>query len=219
MARRMVRKTTRRPRRSYRRKTTVPKAMVRSNTCFFKKRFVWGSFGATAAVGWQNLPMQFNFDQLPDASVIRDMFDSYRILGIKCLFTPYWDSLDAQQGAGPTYFVLPRVYTGIDYNGIPVGGLLTESLALERSNARQVRKPAEPFSIYIKNPTCEAIGQTALGSASGLMKSRQWIDTQNGNIAHHGAWIGMVVPTTASAAAGWYYHITVTYYLQVKHAQ
>lgn len=207
-------------RRTYRKRATarVPRTMVRNNHVFIKRMFTGPTIGRTPALGWGATPLQFALNQLPSYSELQAVFDAYKIHAVKVTFTPYWDSNDLANQTGFTT-VLPRVYTVVDRNGFPAGSLATENQFLESAKARLIRKPQEPFSIYIKNPGVEAAAERT-GSAftqNGVNMYSPWLDTSSSDIGHWGCAIGMIIPA-GSPDSGFFYNTTITYYMQFKNA-
>lgn len=203
-------KDYKRPFKRTKRSYDIPK-LVKSNTVFLKRSVVLESIGRTVTTGWGAFPYQFTLNQLPAYSELQAVFDSYRINAIKLTFTPYWDNNN--WNITNTVYVLPRVYTLIDKNGIPPGQIATEAQFLEYSNSRQIVKPQEPFSIFIKKPSVEM----RAGSTDNVGNASPWIDTADPTVPHHGCAAGMVIPS-GSADVGFFYHVVATFYLEMKTA-
>lgn len=200
--------------RRYRRKAMIPRKMIKSNGMMCTRKIVLGTVGTTVSLGWLAFPYQFKLDDIVSYSEFTNLFDSYKINAIKLTFTPYWNSNDVSNQTSFTG-VLPRVYTLIDRNGIPVSTLNTEDRFLEYSNARQIKNPDKPFSIYVKAPGVELSSSGAITSSPAVIKYKPWIDTSNTTIPHNGCALGMVIPAGTSTM-GFYYHVVATYYLQFK---
>lgn len=192
----------------------VPRRTMRSNALTCTRKVILGTWGALKSQGWLTNPYQFRLDGISSYSEFQSLFDSYRINAVKLTFTPFWDSSDVTQTSAP-YTGLPRVYTIIDRNGIPLNSINTEAKILEYSKSRVIKKPQEPFSIYIKYPGVEMSSAGDLASSPAVFKARPWIDTSNATIPHNGCAIGMVCPV-GSDTSGWYYHVVATYYLQFR---
>lgn len=211
-SRRTMKRTYRKRRNT---KLTIPRYIM-NNHVFIKRQFVKDTVGATVSGGWTSFPFIFKFNDLTSYPEML-LFDSYKIHAIKLTFTPYWDSNDLSNQVNYTT-VLPRVYTIVDRNGFPAGSLATENQFLEHAKARQIRRPQEPFSIYIKNPGVETSAATGGGfTANGLTRYSPWIDTSNVNIEHFGCALGMILPG-GSPTAGFYYNVVATYYMHFKNA-
>lgn len=197
----------------------VPKNVVRNNHLFIKRQYNRTTIGQPVSAGWTAYPFEFSLNQLPSYSELASVFDSYKIHAVKLTFTPYWDSndLSAQQSATTT--VLPRVYTLVDRNGFPAGSLATENQFLENGKARQILKPQEPFSIYIKSPGVETAAART-GSAftqNGATVYSPWLDTSADDVGHWGCALGMIIPAGVPTAS-FFYNVNATYYLQFKNA-
>lgn len=117
---------------------------------------------------------------------------------------------------GPFYTTLPRVYTVVDRNGFNAGSLASENLFLEAAKCRLIKKPQEPFNIYIKAPGCElAVANGGGFTANAATTYRPWLDLSGLNIEHYGAALGMIMPS-GSPTSGFYYNVNATFYLQFK---
>lgn len=214
---RIKRRTTRRPLKKINRgrKVMPMRRYINNNHVFIKRQFLLPTVGATG-LGWVSVPLNFRFGDLPSYPEML-LFDSYKIHAIKLTFTPFWDSNDLSNQQSFTT-VLPRVYTIVDRNGFPAGSLATEAQFLEHSKSRQIRKPQEPFSIYIKNPGVETAAAIGGGfTANGVTRYSPWIDTSNVNIEHFGCAIGIILPA-GNPNCGFYYNVVATYYLHFKNA-
>lgn len=212
------RRSRRSLKKSYRRRRTPKMQLQRyimNNHVFIKRQFVSNGIGANVAGGFKSFPSVFKFNDLPSYPEML-LFDSYKIHAIKVTYTPYWDNSDM---INQSFAILPRVYTVVDRNGFPAGSLATENQFLEHAKCRQIKKPTEPFSIYIKNPGVETSGAIGGGfTANGLTRYSPWIDTSNVNIEHFGSALGIILPS-GPADLGFYYNVVVTYYMHFKNAQ
>lgn len=204
-----------RKKRAYRKKRlTVPRA-VRQNLVSVKRTFNLGTIGHTVATGWAAYPYTFALADLPNASEFTTLFDAYKLNAVKLTFTPFYDSNDSVAQVGATVTWLPRVYTCLDRNGIASGALATEDLMCNYANLRAIRKPQEPFSIYINAPGVETGVLAGSSNLNAATKYKTWIDCVADSVTHNGCAIGWVTGGSASGV-GWYYHVRATYYLQFK---
>lgn len=196
-----------------------PARSVTANNVFIKRTVVLDSIIQPVTTTWQAYPYIFAINRVPSYSEMASLFSEYKINAVKLTFTPFWDGSDAQNQWGSNTIALPRVYTLIDKNGISPGVLATENQFLEYGTAVQMKRPQEPFSIYVKNPQAE--GAAAIGggfTGNAIQVASPWLDTLNLNIEHHGAAIGIAIQGGSGTGTAWGYHVTATYYFQFKNA-
>lgn len=204
------------------RKAVIPRNIIKDNVTFIKRTIIRDpeSIGVLSTSGWTAFPFSFNVNQIPTWSEFQSLFDSYRVNAIKLTLTPYFSGVDSTlTGPGIVYPTFqPRVYTLIDRNGFPAGSLATENQFIESAQAQIVKKPCEPFEIYIKNPGVEAAVAIGGGfTANAMNKFSPWLDTSNPSVEHWGAAVGMVIPPN-SVNGGFFYNVNVTYYMQFRNA-
>lgn len=189
---------------------------VRQNTMFCKRMTTLSQLVLQRPTTWSAFPLTFRLDQLPAYTEFTSLFDSYKIHAIKLLFTPLWDSVDVANDTQAPFPTLPRVYTVVDRNGFPSGSLASESLFLESAKTRMIRKPQEPFSIYIRAPGVE--GAVSIGgffTANAKQNYKPWVDTSRPDVEHLGCAIGMA-STGGADGAKWIYNVTATFYMEFK---
>lgn len=173
-----------------------------------------GSIGHIAGT-WTAYPYTFRAGNLPNYSAYQALFDQYRINAVKLTFTPYWDNNDLGQQGSTTVAAMPRVYTIIDRNGIGPGSIATEDLMLEYGNCRQITRPGQPFSIYIKSPGIETDVEVSGVGVPAMTMYKKFLDTNTGTVDHFGCAIGWIQPGVTGTTS-FNYHVVATYYLQFK---
>lgn len=220
----MKRKATRRPyrRRTYRKRArmTMTKS-VKSNMMSCVRSYVATTFSSTyPGSGWTYSNYTFSLSSLPGFTEFTNLFDQYRICAAKMTFMPQFTGNDFEGAtdniAGVRLWAYnPRVHYVIDRSGIQTGTINAENTMLQYNSARTVKRPWEPFSIYVKYPAVHLGTASGITVVGGAPKTKQWIDTDNYNIVHHGCAVGMVIPggatnTTIS------YEVIVKLYMQFK---
>lgn len=221
------RKATRRPyrRRTYRKRarTTarIPRSMpaVKNNLVSITRQYVATPISTTYALGWSYWNYTFPLSALQGYTEFTNLFGKYRINAVKLTFMPFFSGNDYAQAANSTvYAENPRVHYIVDTSGTSASQVDTEAEMLEFANVRTVRNPTKSFSIYIRNPCVHLGTASGVTIVGGAPKAKQWIDTANYNIVHHGCSIGMVIPGGASTGA-WKFQVVIKYYMQFKEAQ
>lgn len=221
--RRTRRRTNLRRKRTYRKPRIARQLRIASSTNFLNvvRKVNLGPITHLVSSGWVAYPYTFKATDLPNYSEYQALFDYYKINAVKLTFIPYFTDADIQaQGTTNPYAAQPRLYTIIDRNGIAGGTIANEDRMLEYANARLVKNPLKPFSIYVKRPAVEVAveGVVAGGAAASTslnMRSR-WLDTGVGNTPHFGCAVGWIQPGTIGTLS-MTYHVVATYYLQFKH--
>lgn len=220
----MKRKAMRRPyrRRTYRKKarTTMTKA-VKTNLMSCVRSYVAIPFTSTyPGSGWTYVNYTFSLGGVPGYTEFVNLFDQYRINAVKLTFLPQFTGNDfedavANNASSVPWIQNPRVHYCIDRSGIQTGTINSESKMLEYSSARTVKRPFEPFSIYVKSPSVHLGTATGVIIVGGAPKSKQWIDTDNYGIVHHGCAIGMQIPGGATNTT-YGYEVMIKLYMQFK---
>lgn len=212
----VVRRRTVKRRRVTRRVPRIPRTLVTNNVMMCKRKHYFGNIDILQT-SWTTQTFQFRLDNLPQHTDFTNLFDEYKINAVKIDFVPGATSNDQegiyqQTGAGGTYMFTPQVFTLIDKDGL--AQINTQTQTLENSNARLIKNPFQPFSVYVRKPM-------ALMSAGGVTASiltRGWTDCSTPGVIHHGASIaGQILGGSTTAALR--YYVTLTYYLAFRKAK
>lgn len=206
--------------RRYRRKPKLVKRMP-SNVLSCVRQYRATPFTLTYSVGYSYTSYMFNLGGLPNYTEFTNLFDAYRILAVKITFIPSVSSNDAGNVLNATNWgYQPTIWTGVDKNGFSWTGatyptINTENAIVQNNNAKIVRNPLKPFSIYIKNPAVELGVVASATLVGGGNRARQWIDTDNYSVNHYGAFIGGLIPN-GTANFSVVYNPIIKYYMQFK---
>lgn len=202
------------------RSLTVPR-MMRQNIVFAKRTYRIGSWDAsTTWNGGTTGQFVFQLNNLPNASEFVNLFEQYKINGVKLTFIPNYTGDDAAQAeanvvisGGPAWHTAPRIYTVIDKDGDYQTS--TENAMLENNNARLVRNPYRQFTVYVKKPAVQFEVGTGAVFSQAAPKASPWLDCKNSQVNHYGAAIaGILSSGTLSAVVR--YQVIATYYMAFK---
>lgn len=157
----------------------------------------------------QQITLNFTLADLPNASDFTNLFDFYRICGVKLQFIPQANSNDT--GASDPLSI-PIFHYIADYDDSI--GFANENQALEKEGIK-TRRLDKPFNYYIVPRVSNEIYNNGVTTAYALNKKKQWIDGNSSGVAHFGlkAWV------TTAAVYTLRFKIYATYYLQFKGAQ
>lgn len=154
--------------------------------------------------------LQFMLSHVSNVSEITNLFDNYRIRGVKVTVTPGFNSAEVV-----TTMNIPTMHYAIDTDDAAVP---STRIAVQENSTCRSRRLDSPFSIYIKPRAQNVIAAAAGSVAGGMLPAGQWIDTASQSIPHYGLkfWIDEF-PTAATAGANKaIIKFTVTYYLECK---
>lgn len=170
---------------------------------------------------WSHKPLAFTLAMLPNYTEFTALFSQYKINAIKIQFIPDYNSGDAmtalQSGAGGQYLAAPRLYTVVDKSGII--DVDSEVKMLQYSAKRIIRKPRDPFGIYISGPQAQLETETATLFAGATESAKRWIDLDNPSVVFRGCAVAGILPFATSATASFNYQVIATYYMQFKQAR
>jgi hypothetical protein len=142
--------------------------------------------------------------QVPGYTEFVNMYDEYKITGIKWKFMPRANSAEAGTNQG-----LIKLFTAIDRNDLnppTIQDILQySSLKITPSNRTHTR--------YIKPTVINFANQTALGS--GYMSNRGWLSTDSPTVAHYG--LKYLLQQLASGAQS--YDLIVEYHLAFRNVK
>lgn len=173
------------------------------------------SFNCSTVWSWQNFA--FRLVDLPNVTEFTNLFKMYKVNALKYQFLPRVNVVEgtavAQAAATANPFVTqPRLYTVIDRAGN--ASINSESAILQYSNKRQITKPLEAFSIYIKSPCVQLVADSTTSGPGSELSANKWIDCVNTDVYFSGCGIGGIQPD--NGLAGILYQVVCTAYLQFK---
>lgn len=174
--------------------------------------------GATSVdtVGYQfGSSMQFRLENVQTAGDFTQLYDQYKIKGVKVTIVPLSDNSTAQSSG-----FLPTLYWARDYDSAGVAPS-NEAELRSRQDCKTMRLTG-PRSIYIRSPKCttDVEVQGAGVTLASKIENAGWIDCADTNVMHNGLkmWFKnvdlRVSPGTITA-----FRFELTYYLQFRNPQ
>lgn len=163
--------------------------------------------------GEQGFAFQFNMSALPNFSEFSNLFDRYKITGVKLRILFLANSIEI---GSPTQYAIPVIHhcTDIDDANPPS----TENEILQK-NFVKTRRLDEPFTVFLRpKPTMEVFNSvTTTGYAVG---KSSWIDMASSGIPHYGwkAWVNNGQSSTSTQVLG-RLKIYATYYVALRDPQ
>lgn len=157
--------------------------------------------------------MQFRLGNIQSPTDFQNLYDQYKITGVKVQIIPLSDSSTAQSSG-----FLPTLYWARDNDN--AGSVPTAEANLrERQDVKSLRLTG-PKTIYIKYPK-QVIDTTVQGGVTlNSLNAVGWIDCNDQNVMHNGLvmWFKNVdlraQPNTTTA-----FRFEVTYYLKCRNPQ
>lgn len=153
----------------------------------------------------------FTLSQLPNYTEFTDLFDQYRIVGIRALFMPRLNmQSNSQQVAAFTE--IPPIHTAVDTDD--ASNFASYSEALQHANLK-THNQFRPFSVFFRPKISTAAYSGAFTSYTA--NTSPWIDCSSPGVQYY----GLKICTSNYSAANnqsidptW--DIVFTYYLQFK---
>lgn len=208
MPARTTRRTTRKPRKTYRRKATrtrVPRS-VPVNQLSTTRLFEATSVNATNA-GNYGAAYSFNISSLPDVTDFTTLFDQYKLNKVEFTLIPNITSNDMNPVS--TYYEMPNVHTVIDRDDDSAITSLTSLMqypSYRRTRGHQVHK----------RTFVPALAQTIFKTASTTgtaQKAPMWLDLTDTTVPHFG--LKLFIDQT-NASTNIKYRLYIKYWLQFK---
>jgi len=215
VAYRRKRKTTRR--KPAARKMTIPRPMRNRGITYITRcaDFIPFQIGP-AADAWSTTGYTFRLADLPSFTDFTNLFDSYKITGVKLTWFPRYFGGDTVGGAtaGNPASGTPHIWVLTDDDSD--NPLTSKLAALQCDKARMIRNPWRPFSVFVR-PKFTAEVRVSAGIA-GAVPQTGWCHTQNSGVIHYGISIGGDVPGYAAGATfnPLVWDCYAKYYLQFK---
>jgi len=196
-------------------------ALPTSNTMSLSSGTVLNAGGrieTTTAVTETDLAMIFRLDDMPNVSEFVNLFDNYRVRGVKITIKMV-SNPDAQSIVGSAttnvyanYF--PTLWWTTDEDDV---NLVTLVQMREYAKARhRVLKPNQEISIFVRPKPLQAMFK-GLTTGYALGKASQWLDLANADIPLYG--VKLVIDyegMTTSALNPWYFKFNTKYYFETK---
>lgn len=209
-------RTRRRVRRRTARKPRISRGMPKvSHFALMQKRYQenWAFSPLTTAGFWRYFT--FTANQINDWSEFRNVFDEYRINGIKVEMRPCYDSVDLSIVTPST--LLGSVHVAVDpistYVPIGVPGPGSLNLMLQQAQSVKTYKSDQVVKYYVKP---KIMRQVFGGGTAGETTASTWLKCDGSEaVPHRGVHVyiqpyNWLTPTTIN------YDIFVTYYMQFR---
>lgn len=218
------RRTFYKRRRSYKKRTmniSRPKMGLRSGSkvMFLKRTFralTWTPDTASTAGFWRN--PGYTLNTMPSATDVTNLFDQYKINGVKVTFRPRYDNFAGNDttdttAPGVTNQGTCDVHCIVDpYCQLTPSGTYTNTnlnVFLENGKVRTF-SGTKPFSIFVK-PTVDL----DIAGITGARRGRSWVSTLQGGITHYGAQFFVADPgLTGNFNQAW--DVYFTYYIACR---
>lgn len=202
--------TKRRPRR-YNRRTRTRRLMrhgyknpyLANKIYSFKQRV---DFGEVVAASGSAMTYDFapSLSDLSNKAAFKDLFDQYRIVGLKLRFDP-------QVSEVINIPALPDLlmYSVLDFND---SATLTTTIKATEYQTCKITKFSKPHVRYFRPCVVQNTTDSAANSYNKTYPS-PWISTANDIIAHLGV---KVLTDPNSGSSTWRWSVSATYYIQFK---
>lgn len=222
------RRTARKYRKYGKRRFNISRSLAvarKTSLVNIKRSFLWPENFYVVPGGWRATAYSFSLSSIASSyTEFTNLFEQYRINGVKLTFIPQVDAIDANQlnvnigagGGSVASVTVPRLYTAIDHDGNARTG--SEQELLQYGNHRIIKNPLRTFSIYVKHPRVQVATANATTLVGGAPKSKVWLDVDNYNVQHWGAVIGGQIPFGAGTGPSITYTVICTMYMQFKDA-
>lgn len=164
------------------------------------------------------ISMGFTIGSLPSSTELTNLYDQYKIVGVKVKLIPVYNSAsptDVSPGTNPKVAVIPYISTVVDYDGVSANTL---SGFNQYSNLK-TRLFDKPVSVYIPYPGFKDNDTT---TSAAIVNRGKWIDTSKTAVNHNGLGICLTYPydpSTAGTAMPVLIQPVVTYYLKMKNVR
>lgn len=204
----------------------VPQNFLRVKRTWHKPPTGEGVPGATWDLYWDSVTgsfincdgqgREFKLSDLPNVTEFTNLFDAYRIRGVKLDFLPIYNSHEINEGPAASPFDrvgMPIITYARDYDDAmaPAG---EDTLLQYSTNSRLVLSNKK--SIYIRNPrVAQSVYKSGVTAAYAEAKKNLWIDCANADVPHYG--LKYYVPTI-NLSKILYIRVYATYYLEFKRA-
>lgn len=201
------RKTFKKTMRKYRKKSMVrikKNFPTMSITSIKRKCLKYDAFPVTPG----QITLAFSLSDLPQSSDFTNLFDFYRLCGVKLMFIYQANSNDTGTGIASQLPILHYIADNDDNIGFP-----NENTALEKEGIK-TRRLDKPFTYYLTPRVTPEVFNNGITTGYMLGNKKQWLDCNSPAITHFGlkAWL-------QCGSNSQNLKIYATYYLQFKGVQ
>lgn len=177
----------------------------------------WAQYGFNFVSNAASAPaisgiFKFRLEDVPNATDFTQLYEQFKITGVKLLFVPYLGTESSSGALTLTDTMAMCIDRGA--NDLAVSNPSFNSL-LENQDVK-LRNSQRPFKLWIGTPTYH---QPADGLAQGSYKSG-WLDSEivgSRNVDYHG--VKFAFQTTQLEANAQYFRVYATYYITCRNPQ
>lgn len=183
-------------------RSLVINKMIGKKIHYFKRTAYFSGFLAGSSTLDVFSSIQFTLGQVPNVSEFTNLFDCYRINGVKVKLMPRANSSEIGTNQG-----MIKLFSAIDYDDATVPTAITELMQYENLKTTASNRD---HSRYFKPKIAKTVFQTAL--ASGYSQGTGWLDCDNTSVPHYGLKLALQqLPAGAQS-----FDCQITYYLAFK---
>lgn len=150
----------------------------------------------------------FNIDMLPARTEITNLFQQYRVKGLKFRISPRFDSVDINNVNIP--WSIPKWYVAVDKD-CSVDSSTEDSMMQQRV---KILRGNRDVSIYASYPKFRNMITNSTTSAVGFNAVNKWITSNDPDVNHCSYAIGAYAPI--ESVAGVVYDVWCTAYIHAK---
>lgn len=161
--------------------------------------------GATDTIG----AYEFKLNNLPNYADF-DIFDEYKITGVKVMFVPGFADHSELDALGVAYVNMPTLITAIDYDDATA---VTKDALLSNESVI-IHTPGQKVMRYFQPKISKTYWQSAVSTGFGSSRP-EWIDTQSSPAVSHYGLKWVCSPGTA-LANGMRVRVFIKMYLQFR---
>lgn len=183
-------------------RSLVVSKMIGKKIHYFKRTAYFSGFLAGSTLLDTFSSIQFTLSQVPNVTEFTNLFDCYRINGVKVKLMPRANSAEIGTNQG-----MIKLFSTIDYDDATVPTAITDLLQYETLKTTSSNRE---HTRYFKPKIAKTVFQTSL--ASGYSQGTGWLDCDNTAVPHYGLKLALQqLPAGAQS-----YDVQVTYYLAFK---
>lgn len=155
----------------------------------------------TSGTGGTSRAYSFNLNDIPNISTYCDIYDFYKITGVKVLFCPRQTETQGQTYLGMFHYV-------VDYNDN--NSVESAQEIMSRQGARMRYMVGRPFSIFIK-PRIATMAYESGASTGYYATLPKWMNTNDNTVPHYGLKVFLTEPSVGTTT-----DVYLTYYVKFR---
>lgn len=211
--RRYRRRPIRRGRRGRFRKNRIyhPMRRASNNMHTYRQQFDLTAQTVTAGITYTS-GFAFTIGDITQATTFSNLYDQYRLLGVKLVFYPQFTSYNAGTSTTAQAVAVPEIYTVIDFDSsTPIG---IPQLSQYKTLRRQFFN--RPHTRYFRPlPMVAVTNATGVTAGSANISNKIWMDFADTGIPYYGLLVAISTVNPAQNPAQTI-RICATYYFQCK---